>query len=49
VHDLLAHIDRGAEAVECLLHRDHGAVDPCTVPTGGREDHPLGAIDGGIL
>jgi hypothetical protein len=49
VHDLLAHVDGGAEAVEGLLDRDHRPVHPSAVAPGRSEENPLGASDGGIL
>ena len=39
VHDLLAHVDRGAVEVQRLLHRDHRAVHAGAVATGRRQQH----------
>ena len=39
VHDLLAHVDRGAVALQCHLDGLHGAVDPGAVAAGvGEQD-----------
>ena len=41
VHDLLAHVDRRAEALERLLDGDDGAVDAGAVAARRGEQHPL--------
>ena len=40
VHDLLAHVDRGAEALEGLLDGDDGPVDAGAVARGARPAAP---------
>ena len=42
VHDLLAHVDRGAVALQRQLHGLHGPVHPGAVPPGLGEQHPPG-------
>ena len=37
VHDLLAHVHRGAEVLEGALHRVHSSIDPCAVTSRRRE------------
>ncbi len=49
VHDLLAHVDRRAVALERLLDGDHGAVDAGAVAARRGEQHPLVSGDGDIL
>ena len=41
VHDLLADVDGCSVGVQCLLDRDHGAVDPRAVAAGGGEQDTL--------
>ena len=41
VHDLLAHVDRGAVALEGLLHRHHGTVHTRAVSARCGEQNPL--------
>ena len=49
VHDLLAHVHRGAEALERLLDGDHRAVDTGAIPARRGQQHPLLSGDGDIL
>ena len=49
VHDLLAHVDGRAVVLERLLDGDDRTVDSRAVAARGREQHPLGPGDGGIL
>ena len=49
VHDLLAHVDRRAEALERLLDGDHGAVHAGAIAARSGQQHPLLSGDGDIL
>ena len=51
VHDLLAHVDRGAVELERLLDGDDGAVDARAVSARGGKEDPLrvGAGHGPIV
>ena len=49
VHDLLAHVDRGAVQVERLLDGDHGPVDARAVaPRRGQQDGAVRVVGIGV-
>jgi hypothetical protein len=41
VHDLVAHVDRGAVLLQRALHRLNGAIHTGAVATRLRQEHPL--------